>query len=186
VFDWDTPGLNILFDDGIAPDATAGDKIYTCAVVFPDSSQRFIEYKYLVNDEFECLASNRSFWIDPDSFDDQGTPQILDTVRWGSCDVSDVPLAVSDLWLHQNRPNPFNPLTTIRFSLPADGQTTLRVFDARGALVRTLVNEHLVAGPHAHVWNGRDRHGAGVSSGVYFYRLETPSGALTRSMLLLK
>jgi hypothetical protein len=186
VFDWDTPGLNLLFDDGIAPDETAGDKVYTCAVVFPDSSQRFTEYKFLVNDEFECLGSNRSFWIDPDSFDDQGNPQILATDRWSSCDVSDVPEVTTGLHLAQNRPNPFNPSTTIHFNLPTGGHATLRIFDARGSLVRSLLSEHLGAGLHTAVWNARDDRGAAVSSGVYFYRLESAQQAQTRRMLLLK
>ena len=86
---------------------------------------------------------------------------------------------------HQ-RPNPFNPSTEIHFNLPAAGRTSLRIFDARGSLVRTLLNEHLTAGLHTAVWNGRDNRGAAVSSGVYFYRLESAQQAQTRRMLLLK
>jgi hypothetical protein len=186
VLDWDTPGLNVLLDDGVAPDAVAGDLIYTCSVVFPDSSDSFTEYKYLVNDAYECILGNRTFWIDPTNFDDLGNPQVLGTDKWVSCDVSGVPDLGEGLGLAQNHPNPFNPSTTIRFNLPGDGKAVLRVYDARGGLVRTLRNEHMVAGNHSVVWNGRDHRGAGVASGVYFYRLDAAGTALTRRMLLLK
>lgn len=186
VIDWDTPGLNILLDDGVYPDLAAGDLIYSTRVVFPDSSSQFTEYKYLVNEEFECLPSNRSFWIDPDNFDAAGNPQILATDRWASCDLTPVPDLATALRLSANWPNPFNPSTTIRFYLPAAGHATLRVFNAKGALVRTLRSEHLAAGSHSVVWDGRSDRGAAVSSGLYFYRLDAADQALTRRMMLLK
>ncbi len=83
-------------------------------------------------------------------------------------------------------PNPFNPMTEIRFSLPADGAVELRVYDASGKLVATLANEVMAAGRHTVVWSGTDSNGRGVASGVYFSTLRTEAGTLREKMLLMK
>jgi hypothetical protein len=87
----------------------------------------------------------------------------------------------------QNFPNPFNPSTTIRYTVgTAGGQVTLSVYDVTGRLVRTLVNELRTPGQKHAVWDGRDEHGQRVSTGVYFYRLQAPGFEQTRKMVLLK
>jgi len=68
------------------------------------------------------------------------------------------------------RPNPFNPNTTINFSLPTTAVAEVIVFDPRGHLVRTLMNDRLSAGPHSVTWNGVDSAGRHVASGVYLVR----------------
>lgn len=83
-------------------------------------------------------------------------------------------------------PNPFNPMTEIRFNLPADGAVELRIYDAGGKLVTTLTNEVMTAGEHMVVWNGTDRTGRSVASGVYFSALRTSSGSRMEKMLLMK
>ena len=88
--------------------------------------------------------------------------------------------------LEQNHPNPFNPRTTIHFSLSAREQTRLSVYNADGVLVRTLVDGMRDVGSHAVDWDGRDERGASVSSGVYFYRLSAGKFAESKKMLLLK
>ncbi|MEA1996999.1 MAG: T9SS type A sorting domain-containing protein, partial [Gemmatimonadota bacterium] len=92
--------------------------------------------------------------------------------------------------LSQNFPNPFNPSTTISFAVPeAAGPTTVRldVFNLRGQLVATLVNSSsMEPGEYRVQWEGVDSHGKAVSSGVYFYRLRTPSFNATRKMVILK
>jgi len=67
--------------------------------------------------------------------------------------------------LAQNRPNPFNPVTEIRFSLPDESRATLKVYNVRGQLVETLADGILSAGPHAVTWDAAQH-----PSGVYFYR----------------
>jgi hypothetical protein len=90
-------------------------------------------------------------------------------------------------FLAQNRPNPFNPRTVITFRVPADGPTTLRVYDVAGRLVRTLVDGNRVAGrDHDVAWDGRDDGGRPEPAGLYFYRLETPGHIDTKRMLLVK
>jgi hypothetical protein len=88
--------------------------------------------------------------------------------------------------LSQNEPNPFNPETTIRFTMPSSGNVTLNIYDAAGRLVRSLVNGVTEAGSHNVTWNGVDNHGSPVSSGVYFYRLSAGKFSETKKMTLLK
>lgn len=88
--------------------------------------------------------------------------------------------------LEQNYPNPFNPSTTIRYDLKTMGAVRLNVYNIIGQNVRTLVNDVQPAGRWSVVWDGKDEDGIAVTSGVYFYRLETSGVALTRKMLLLK
>jgi flagellar hook assembly protein FlgD len=95
-------------------------------------------------------------------------------------------LVPSDFQLAQNYPNPFNPETKIEFSLPTAGLTTVTVYDALGRTVTTLVSDQLDAGHHSVIWNGTNERGDAVASGVYFYRLQTSMGSVSRKMMLLK
>ncbi|MCR9131545.1 MAG: T9SS type A sorting domain-containing protein [bacterium] len=83
--------------------------------------------------------------------------------------------------LDQNYPNPFNPATTINYSIADAGTVQLSVFDVTGRRVAVLVNETKNAGAHTVQFDATS-----LSSGVYFYRLETPSGILTKKMLFVK
>jgi len=83
-----------------------------------------------------------------------------------------VPVALTVPRLHPCRPNPFNPLTTIKYDLPEGGPVRLSVFDLSGRLVRTLVDESMPLGSHETEWDGRDASGREVSSGSYLARLE--------------
>ena len=90
------------------------------------------------------------------------------------------------LSLEQSAPNPMNPRTTIRFGLPRSGRVTLRIFDIRGRLVRTLIADDLMQGPHMVEWDGRTARGLLVATGVYHYRLEALGQKLTRRLIVLK
>jgi hypothetical protein len=90
------------------------------------------------------------------------------------------------LTLHQNRPNPFNPSTTIKFVLPENGHANLSIFDARGKLIVSLVDQVLSQGLKEFAWDGKDARGKAMSSGVYFYRLKAGNNVLTRKMVLIK
>jgi len=87
----------------------------------------------------------------------------------------------TDFGLEQNYPNPFNPTTTIRFSLPHREHVTLKVFDVLGREVATLVDGELNPGEHSVVFSAKD-----LPSGVYFYRLTTPTFSQTKLMEVLK
>jgi hypothetical protein len=101
--------------------------------------------------------------------------------------VDTPPAAAPRVGLRQNYPNPFNPRTTIRYTLSRAERVQLRVFDVRGRLVTTLRDGSDPAGERRVEWDGRDRTGQPVASGVYLYRLTTESGeAQSRRMLILK
>lgn len=86
-----------------------------------------------------------------------------------------------------NHPNPFNPGTVVRYSVPERGMVSVRIYDARGALVNTLVQPAMQDAGAYHVeWDGYSDNGTAVSSGVYFARIEHPAGTRTRKMVLLK
>jgi hypothetical protein len=85
------------------------------------------------------------------------------------------------------RPNPFNPVTTIDYSLASAGHTTIRVFDAAGRVVRTLVDSQVEAGPHTVTWDGTTDTGRRAASGVYFIRMEGDGVvSVARKTVLLK
>jgi len=86
--------------------------------------------------------------------------------------------------LERNVPNPFNPRTLIRFAVPRTAPVQLRVYDARGRAVVTLVDEPMPAGHHEVVWDGRDTSGRTVASGVYFARMRSEDFASTQKMLM--
>jgi hypothetical protein len=90
------------------------------------------------------------------------------------------------LELYQNVPNPFNPATKIMFSLPERMRVALAIFDVEGRRVATLLDAIQSPGMHGVEWNGRDHRDTPVSSGVYFYRLQTGKISLTRKMVLTK
>lgn len=84
-------------------------------------------------------------------------------------------------------PNPFNPLTTIRFGLPEQARVDLRVYDVAGHLVRTIIaGDATEAGWHEATWNGLDDRGRRAEAGVYFYRLDAGAFSETRRMTLVK
>jgi YVTN family beta-propeller protein len=87
--------------------------------------------------------------------------------------------------LYQNRPNSFNPRTTISFSIAQDGHTKLAVYNLAGRLVDVIVDETLRADTHEFTWDGKDRGGRSVASGVYVYRLSAPGGFVAAKKMTL-
>ncbi|MEJ2721998.1 MAG: T9SS type A sorting domain-containing protein, partial [bacterium] len=88
--------------------------------------------------------------------------------------------------LEQNVPNPFNPSTTIHYEVAEAVHVRLKVYDVAGRLVRTLVDEPKKPNAYKVVWDGNDRHGRRVASGVYFSKLEAGSFVKTKKMVMLK
>jgi len=112
-------------------------------------------------------------------------------MAWFDFDETGVPddgaPELTKLVLSQNTPNPFNPITSIQFSVPDNaGAVELHVYNVSGRLVRTLVNDELTAGPHSVVWDGRDNNGRSLASGVYFAKLTAGDETAEKKMALLK
>lgn len=85
-----------------------------------------------------------------------------------------------------NYPNPFNPETNISFSLPQDSHVELAIYNSKGQKVKKLMSEKLLLGAHSVLWNGKDSSNKAVASGIYFYKIKTNNGTLTKKMLLIK
>jgi len=88
--------------------------------------------------------------------------------------------------LNGNYPNPFNPETTISYAIKDRTNVRLEIYNTKGQLIRTLVNQEQPTGRYDIVWNGKDNNNNAVSSGMYFYRMNAGSYASTRKMLLMQ
>ena len=95
-------------------------------------------------------------------------------------------LVPSDFILAHNYPNPFNPITTIRYAIPQAERVTLRVYNILGQQVATLLDARQEAGFYTVRWDGKDTRGRGVASGVYFYRMVAGKFVHAEKMLLQK
>jgi len=110
----------------------------------------------------------------------------------GSNQVSARPLSDNDTVivtktdLRGNYPNPFNPTTTIAFDIAQPGHVTLKIYNTKGQLVKTLVNGACDVGNHQVIWDGHDNIGATVGSGIYFYRMVAGDFISVKKMLLIK
>ena len=120
------------------------------------------------------LAMRPGFWT---------APKLLTAVAE---DISGSASPIERTELLPNFPNPFNPSTTIHYTLAEETIVSLTVFNVSGREVRTLVGGTELAGPHETVWDGKDNHGRDVGSGLYFYLLHAGDFQDTRKMVLLK
>ncbi len=131
------------------------------------------------------LAAN-GLWKYDTSYASDHAPRVADFTVFDP--LSPVPAVpnVGAARLLPNVPNPFNPSTELRFELDMAGSVELNVYDARGHLVRSLVAGNFAAGSHGVIWDGTDRAGRQVASGVYQVRLVTETAVRTRSITLVE
>jgi hypothetical protein len=101
----------------------------------------------------------------------------------GMAGNNEVPSSFS---LNQNEPNPFNPATRLAFDVPRACGVTLKIFNIKGQLIRTLVNRTMSPGHYMIVWDGLDNDGVAVATGIYFYRLQAGDFSVSKKMLLLR
>jgi len=168
--DPDTAGSVTLLPDLV--DYAAGDTVIVTAVPVDGSW------------EFDAWSGDLTGSENPDTLIVTGDMTVTAQFKTAPTGVGDgVPRQTA---LQQNRPNPFNPTTTIEYSLAVGGRVSLRVYDVKGRLVRTLVDAQKGPGVYAPVWDGRNDRGESVSTGVYFYRLRAGEKVLTRKAVLLK
>ena len=102
---------------------------------------------------------------------------------WDSDESWEIPQTTA---LFDNYPNPFNPSTTLRYTLSEDTHVTLSIYNTLGQLVRVLVDENQVAGYNEVVWDGRNEFGASVASGIYIYRIAASDFLTMKKMMFLK
>jgi len=200
-----------LYDDGTNGDRVAGDSIFTRQVMYgPDSVASGKDrvgtvYKFGIrggdNEGGRGGFGNNHIT----NIDDSG-PTVTIYTQFGSINpayynkwnydtrkcsfivgVDERPTALPTAYfLEQNYPNPFNPETQIRYGLPKNTGVTLRIFNLYGQVVATLYDGQQAAGTHTVKWNGLNSQGQRVSSGVYFYKLETSDFIQVRKLVLAK
>ncbi|MBL7148609.1 MAG: T9SS type A sorting domain-containing protein [Candidatus Cloacimonetes bacterium] len=85
-----------------------------------------------------------------------------------------------------NYPNPFNPTTTINYSLKENSKVSLSIYNIKGQKIKTLAHDEFTKGSHSIIWNGRDSNDKRVDSGIYFYKLKAGDYQKVRKMVLLK
>lgn len=88
--------------------------------------------------------------------------------------------------LDQNYPNPFNPTTTIKYTIPKEGNVKIEVYDITGRLVNTLVNSSMNSGTYSVTWDGKNSSGMSVGSGIYLYRIQAGDFVSVKKMVMLK
>jgi len=146
---------------------------------------------YTIENIIAGTYSLRAFKTDYDSYTQTGvvisigevTTQHFALSPVSDSDIVGVPLVTG---LVGNYPNPFNPETTISFTLAKQGLVEIDVYNIKGERVRGLVNGLVSAGNHQVIWDGADDMGRVAGSGMYFYRLKAGGVVATRKMLLLK
>jgi hypothetical protein len=136
------------------------------------------------------LAKDLSRYVDRDVRRGRTYRYVLTVVQADGTEVrsraATVDTPVLPLALHQNRPNPFNPTTTIPFSLPIAANVKLSIYDVEGKLVKTLADGLFDEGRAEVVWDGTNARGEPAGSGVYWYRLAAGDKVFTKKMVLLK
>lgn len=110
-----------------------------------------------------------------------GGQAVTPTINVTVTGIGDANFSPEVFQLHQNFPNPFNPTTTIQFSIPKSARTILTVYDILGRTVSTVIDQEMNTGRHSIQWNS-----SSVSSGIYFYRLTSGSFVETRKMVVAK
>ena len=142
------------------------------------------DYEYIDEDNF--LAGN-TYWYWLETINAIGECAILEpisiTIQGVGINENEI---VTDNYCLSNYPNPFNPITNISYSINETENVMIEVYNLRGQLVKTLVNEIQETGEYNVVWNGTDNSNKPVSSGVYLYKMKSGNYISTKKMILMK
>jgi len=166
-----TPAIGDIDSDGFI------DMIITT----PDSFQVFVNFPGVT---FDACTSPVPFW--------RYSRKMNNTAPLPSeCNSTDVAESEDRLipelfYLSPNHPNPFNPSTTIEYSIPQRTHVTLSIYNILGEKIKTLVDRTLTAGNYSAVWDGKNESGRAAASGIYLYQIRTAEFSESRKMLLVK
>jgi hypothetical protein len=127
------------------------------------------------------VENEQIYWYQLESLDLQGQ-----TRTYGPVSAMPVEALPQAYRLCQNYPNPFNPDTWIGYQLPEHALVSLKIYNVRGQLVKTLMDGEQAPGAHRVRWNGRDHQGSPAASGVYFCQMRSGQFTETTKMVLLK
>ncbi len=171
---WDAPtsreltGYNVYLDD-----------MNTVLIFTTDLQCLLTDYEELISGQ-DYIAGVSAVYDDP------GESAII-TINFTYAGTEASDALVKATILNGNYPNPFNPETTISFSVAQTSSlVNLEIYNLKGQNIKTLVNEILPAGSHSVIWNGTDDMGKSVASGVYLYKMKTGNYTSTKKMILMK
>ena len=165
------PGLSYELEYSTTPDFADAQKITNITSQYVNVSGLDVNKKYYWRVRSRAADGTYSYYSKLAKFEVAGATSVEEK--------DNLP---KDFALLQNYPNPFNPSTVIRFDLPKESKVTLKVYNALGQVVNTLVDgELLAAGRYEKQFNAMN-----LPSGVYFYRIETPGYTSTKKMILMK
>ena len=162
-----------------------------------DSDPLFLssgEYPFSLLNDSPCIDAGipDTTGLTLPEYDLAGNPRInnnlvdMGAFEWQGTSIDDEELVVKNCEL-SNYPNPFNPTTSISFSIPEESNVELTIFNIKGQKVKTLINSNLDQGNHSVIWNGTNESIVPVCSGIYFYKLNVNGKTEgTKKMLLLK
>ena len=134
----------------------------------------------------DCQWNNYIFPMDHWQFEPPLPVEEFDTEMICTALVLDKSFSPKKFILRNNFPNPFNPFTTIEYELPFDTYIELAIFNARGGIVKNLINEKRFSGKSSIQWNAKDNHGQTVPSGIYFFVMNAGGFKKTNKMIFLK
>ncbi len=178
---WDTLASGVTIGIGI----NEGDTLNVLGLS-TDEMMGLYTYRNLGWDFVHFTADGTDDYWDIFTDWNDGYPYIHDIWVYVDNDEEPTAPAVSETALHNAYPNPFNPTTTISYSLKEPGPIEISVYNIKGQKVKVLVDEYVSAGNHGIAWDGTDKQGRPVSSGVYFYRMSTPDRTLVKKMTMVK
>ncbi|MCL2065384.1 MAG: T9SS type A sorting domain-containing protein [Candidatus Cloacimonetes bacterium] len=196
-----SPNIPLIFNPPQNLIGNANGNVVTLSWEEPESGSSGDFVGYMVyKDEEPLIEESISELYFIDTVTENGTYiyKVLAIYENGESEPATVEVTVSDVSetddnaigfrtiLHSNYPNPFNPETTISFSVAVESHVSIVIFNIRGQKARTLVNSNHSAGNHSVVWNGKDENGQDVGSGIYFYQMQTNDYVTTRKMVLMK
>jgi len=136
---------------------------------------------------FVAQSADTAYGRYPDS---SATWQLMDptpgSTNIGGLSINDNIVIPSRYTLHQNFPNPFNPVTTLRYELPEQATVNITIYDMLGKHVKTLINQTQNVGYKSVIWDATNDYGKPVSAGIYLYQIQAGKHISTKKMVLLK
>lgn len=150
----------------------------------PDIDTTLVDTSKIVH----SLENNKTYWWRVKAKNAAGWSPFSNKWKFSTL-ISSVPTSKElprEFGIYQNYPNPFNPLTTIEYHLPKDTYVTLRIFNIRGELVKTLKDERQSVGYYKIQWDGSDENGNPVSAGLYLYHLKADGFVQLKKMVLIR
>ena len=137
------------------------------------------ENTYTYDDNNNQIESLRRDWVDNDWVNSSKNTYVYEEIL--DIDISDITSIPNHFNLSHPYPNPFNPTTTIEFSISRSNMVSIKVYDILGKEITTLLTDYLTVGNHSIIWNGNNN-----SSGIYFIRMESGGFIDMKKVFLLK